>query len=172
MPLLHRTRTPLVIVLGAAVALAVRRSLVEVRGPSMEPTLWPGDRLVTVPAIAAWLRVGHVVVLDDPEDASHRLIKRIVAVAEGHVEVRGDDPRRSTDGRRWGPVPRGAVRRIAITRWPSVLSPLRRRPTAIDREAAPEPTHETAATPEAAPPGEAAPAHETAPTRAGSADPD
>ena len=154
---LHRTRIPLVVLLGATAALVVRRSLVAVRGPSMEPTLWPGDRLVTVPAVAGWLRVGQVVVLDDPEDASHRIIKRIVAVAGDHVEVRGDDPQRSTDGRRWGPVPRDAVRRIAITRWPSVLSPLHRRPTVIGHGAPP--------TPGALPTRDAAPARETAPTR-------
>lgn len=112
--------------LGAGLALVVRSSLVEVRGPSMEPTLWPGDRLVTIPTRAAWLRPGQVVVLDDPEDPSHRVIKRIVAIDDGDVQVRGDDPRRSTDGRRWGPVPVAAVRRVAVTRWPAVCSPLTR----------------------------------------------
>ena len=111
---------------AAATALLVRRNLVEIRGPSMEPTLWPGDRLVTVPAHPRWLRAGQIVVLDDPDDPSHRIIKRVVKLAEDDVEVRGDDPLRSTDGRRWGPVPVRAIRRIAITRWPAVLSPLRR----------------------------------------------
>lgn len=126
------SRGPLLAVLlgCAGVALALRRSLVEVRGPSMEPTLWPGDRLVTIPARPGWLRSGQVVVLEDPEEPSHRIIKRVVAVSVDHVEVRGDDPRRSTDGRRWGPVPRTAVQRIAITRWPAVLSPLTRVPQA------------------------------------------
>jgi nickel-type superoxide dismutase maturation protease len=114
--------------LSASVALALRRSLVEVRGPSMEPTLWPGDRLVTLPARRRWLHPGQVVVLDDPLDASHQVIKRITAVTGDHVHVRGDDPRRSTDGRRWGPVPAASVRRIAVTRWPAVLSPLTRPP--------------------------------------------
>jgi nickel-type superoxide dismutase maturation protease len=114
----------------ALAVVALRRSLVEVRGPSMEPTLLPGDRLITVPARPRCLRPGQVVVLEDPADPSHRVIKRVVRVADDSVEVRGDDPRRSTDGRRWGPVPSRAVRRIAVTRWPDVLSPLTRRPEA------------------------------------------
>lgn len=112
--------------LGLA-ALVVRRSLVEVRGPSMLPTLWEGDRLVTVPAHRTWLRPGQVVVLRDPADAEHLVIKRVTAVSRDHVEVRGDDPDRSTDGRLWGPVPTTAVQRVAIARWPAVLSPLTRR---------------------------------------------
>jgi nickel-type superoxide dismutase maturation protease len=126
-------RRTLLLVLGSAalLGLLLRRSLVEVRGPSMEPTLWPGDRLVTVPAVDAWLRPGQIVVLDDPEDPSHRLIKRVVGIDGGGVEVRGDDPRRSTDGRRWGAVPATSVRRIAVTRWPQVRSPLRRDPEAL-----------------------------------------
>ncbi len=113
---------------GGVVALLGRRSLVEVRGPSMLPALWPGDRLLTVPARRRWLRAGQIVVLADPADPSHLVIKRIVQVAGDHVGVRGDDPRRSTDGRRWGPVPARSVRRIAVTRWPAVGSPLTRRP--------------------------------------------
>lgn len=111
-------------------SLGLRRQLVEIRGPSMEPTLWPGDRLLTVPALAAWVRPGQIVVLDNPDRPGHRVIKRVTSVArttEGsRVEVRGDDPDRSTDGRHWGPVPARAIRRIAVTRWPQVLSPLTR----------------------------------------------
>ena len=112
----------------ALVALVLRRSLVEVRGPTMLPTLWEGDRLVTIPAHRAWLRRGQVVVLRDPADPSHLVIKRVTAVGSGdRVEVRGDEPDRSTDGRLWGPVPTSAIRRVAVTRWPQVLSPLTRR---------------------------------------------
>ncbi len=114
-----------VLVLGALLA---RRSLVEVRGPSMLPALWAGDRLVTVPGCRAWLRPGQVVVLRDPADPSHLVIKRVVAVTGDRVQVRGDDPDHSTDGRLWGPVPTSAVTRIAVTRWPQVLSPLTHRP--------------------------------------------
>lgn len=122
-----RRRAMLLLTGTVVVGVLGRRSLVEVAGPSMEPTLWPGDRLLTIPAHPRWLATGQVVVLRDPEDPDHRVIKRITAVRGDRVEVRGDDPTRSTDGRRWGPVPSHAVHRIAITRWPAVLSPLAHR---------------------------------------------
>lgn len=115
------------VLLAAAAGIALRRSFVDVAGPSMEPSLWPGDRLITVPAHPRLLTVGQVVVLNDPDDTSHRIIKRITAIDGDRVEVRGDDPTRSTDSRRWGSVASSEVRRIAITRWPTVLSPLTHR---------------------------------------------
>ena len=120
-------RVGAVVLISAAVGIALRRSFVDVAGPSMEPTLWPGDRLITVPAHPRLLSVGQVVVLTDPDDASHQIIKRITAIDGAGVEVRGDDPMRSTDSRRWGPVPVARIRRIALTRWPAVLSPLTHR---------------------------------------------
>ena len=114
----------------AAGSIALRRQLVEVRGPSMEPTLWPGDRLVTVPALTPWLRPGQIVVLENPDRPGHRVIKRVTSVIStpdgAQVEVRGDDADRSTDGRHWGPIPAHAIRRIVVTRWPELLSPLTR----------------------------------------------
>lgn len=129
-PLLGLGRAGAAVGMGLFVGLAVRRRLVEVRGPSMEPTLWPGDRLLTVPAFRWLLRPGQIVVLSDPQDPGHLIIKRLTDIAGDVVEVRGDDPRRSTDGRWWGPVPTASVRRIAVTRWPAVRSPLARRPDA------------------------------------------
>ena len=119
--------TAAVLFATAVGALAARRTLVEVRGPSMEPTLWPGDRLVSLPARPAWLCDGQIVVLRDPEDPTHRIVKRLTRVDDGWVEVRGDDPSRSTDGRRWGPLPATSIERIVVARWPDVRSPLRRR---------------------------------------------
>ena len=106
--------------------LAVNRSLVDVRGPSMEPALWPGDRLLTVPAAMWRLRVGQVVVVTDPADPDHGVVKRLAAVGRDDVEVLGDAPDRSTDSRTWGRLPRSAVRRVAIARWPDLRTPLRR----------------------------------------------
>lgn len=119
------------VLLAAIAGIALRRSFVDVAGPSMEPALWPGDRLITVPAHPRWLTVGQVVVLDDPDDTSHRIIKRITAIDGSRVEVGGDDPARSTDSRRWGSVAATDIRRIAVTRWPAVLSPLTHRAGAI-----------------------------------------
>jgi nickel-type superoxide dismutase maturation protease len=116
---------------GAAVltygaVLAVNRSLVVVRGPSMEPALWAGDRLLTVPARRGWLAPGQVVVVADPQDPDHLVVKRLTALGSGKVEVLGDNPAASTDSRTWGRLPLAAIRRIAVARWPDVRSPLRR----------------------------------------------
>jgi nickel-type superoxide dismutase maturation protease len=106
--------------------LAVNRSLVEVQGPSMQPALWEGDRLLTVPARRGWLEPGQVVVVADPHDPDHLVVKRLTAIGAGRVEVHGDHPAASTDSRTWGPLPLAAVRRIAVARWPDLRSPLRR----------------------------------------------
>jgi nickel-type superoxide dismutase maturation protease len=116
---------------GGAVALygavrAINRSLVEVQGPSMQPALWEGDRLLTVPARRGWLEPGQVVVVADPQDPDHLVVKRLTTIGAGRVEVHGDHAVASTDSRTWGPLPLRAVRRIAVARWPDLRSPLRR----------------------------------------------
>ncbi|MTV25312.1 nickel-type superoxide dismutase maturation protease [Nitriliruptoraceae bacterium ZYF776] len=125
-----RTATALVaaVYLGT---LAVNRSLVEVRGGSMEPTLWPGDRLLTVPARRAWLRTGRVVVVAEPGRPDHLVVKRLTrtsadGLAPGRVEVLGDHAAASTDSRAWGPVPVDAVRRVVVRRWPDLRTRLHR----------------------------------------------
>jgi nickel-type superoxide dismutase maturation protease len=120
-------RLAAIVACGYVLVLTVNRSLVAVRGPSMEPALWPGDRLLTVPALAWLLRPGQVVVVQDPGDPQHRVVKRLVAIGESGADVRGDAPDRSTDSRTWGPVPVSSVLRIAVARWPDLRTPLRRR---------------------------------------------
>jgi len=120
-------------ILGAAGAAAVtvglgflgRRVLshldaVEVSGRSMVPTLRPGDRLL----VETWTyrrrapHVGEVVVAPDPRAPTRELVKRVAAVAEGRVSLRGDAAR-STDSRRFGSVPVTSVRaRAAFRYWP------------------------------------------------------
>jgi nickel-type superoxide dismutase maturation protease len=119
------------VALGAVVYLGVlglNRSFVEVRGASMEPALWPGDRLLTLPAWLVGVRPGAVVVVRDPADRAHPVIKRVHAIVDGRVDVRGDAAARSTDSRQWGPLPRSSVRRVAIVRWPDLRTRLVRRP--------------------------------------------
>jgi nickel-type superoxide dismutase maturation protease len=113
-------------VAGYGLVLAVNRSLVEVRGRSMEPTLRPGDRLLTVPARTAWLRPGRVVVVGDPGDADHLAVKRVASLGRGQVAVLGDHPEASTDSRTWGALPVAAVRRIVVRRWPDLRTRLHR----------------------------------------------
>jgi hypothetical protein len=133
-------RAGLVVGVAYLATLAVNRSLVVVQGPSMEPALWPGDRLVTVPAHWWWLRPGQVVVVIPP-DGPARVVKRLHglerAAGAGHArdrsarwlaDVRGDAVDRSTDSRWWGPVPVRHIRRVAIARWPDLRTRLRRPP--------------------------------------------
>ncbi len=50
-----------------------------------------------------------VVAVRDPRDPKRVLVKRIGAVLEDEVVVRGDNPAASTDSRSFGPVPKSAV---------------------------------------------------------------
>jgi nickel-type superoxide dismutase maturation protease len=113
------------------VVLACNRSLVEVRGDSMVPTLWAGDRLLTLPSWLLRPHPGRIVVARDPRDPSRVLVKRVHRpVGRDHLDVRGDDPDASTDSRIYGPIPRRAVRRVVVARWPDLRTPLRR-PTPV-----------------------------------------
>jgi nickel-type superoxide dismutase maturation protease len=104
-------------------ALAVNRSLVEVRGSSMLPTLWPGDRVLSVPMLGP-ARPGTVVVVRHPADPDHLVVKRVRTVGPDGVDVRGDHAAASTDSRHFGRLPRAAVRRRVVRRWPDLRSPL------------------------------------------------
>ena len=118
----------------AAVSVGVRRSLMRVRGLSMRPTLREGDLVLTVPLPpvsgdgplhgAAWearrrlVRPGVMVVLSEPGDREHLIIKRVTAVTPDGVEVVGDDPGWSIDSRTFGSVPHRDVRRIVLGKVP------------------------------------------------------
>ena len=93
----------LAVVAGAA--LRPRRVVVE--GPSMEPTLATGDRLVAARGRAA--RVGDVVAVRRPGGDRRLMVKRVVAVRGDKVVVAGDNPARSTDSRSFGPVRRREI---------------------------------------------------------------
>lgn len=100
-----------------ALAVARRRlDAVEVRGRSMAPTLLPGDRLLV--ARAGW-RVGDVVLAHDPRTPTRELIKRVAAVGDHGVILRGDNPVASTDARAFGSVSPDSIRWRAVARyWP------------------------------------------------------
>src|SRR5580692_5151642 len=78
--------------LAAAVALGmaaavIRPRRVVVEGRSMEPTLAPGDRLLVVRAGS--LHAGDVVAVRDPRQPGRVLVKRIGAVLDDGIVVRG-----------------------------------------------------------------------------------
>lgn len=147
-PRRRRARLALLGVAAYALTWIANRSLRRVEGPSMLPSLWPDDLLVTVPA--TWVRpeAGDVVVADVD---GHRVTKRLAAAPGARVELRdghllvdgtwwaapdavpvdedvawapppdhtvllGDHRARSTDTRAAGPVPHGAIDRVALAR--------------------------------------------------------
>jgi nickel-type superoxide dismutase maturation protease len=107
--------------------LRYRPYRVAVEGSSMAPTLWPGDYLVATRPRR--IRRGDVVVVAHPTRPLE-VVKRVVALpgeaAEGRTLgpdeylVLGDNPLQSTDGRSFGPVPRGSIGGVVRWRyWPS-----------------------------------------------------
>jgi nickel-type superoxide dismutase maturation protease len=99
------SRASAIAVVVGVVVVRPRRVVVE--GRSMEPTLAPGDRVLVVRARG--LHPLDVVAVRDPRDPKRVLVKRIGAVLEDEVVVRGDNPAASTDSRSFGPVPKSAV---------------------------------------------------------------
>jgi len=107
-PLLAVTGVGLVgVAAGLAAAAAGRCDRVVVAGSSMAPGLLPGDRLLV------WrngrVRPGDLVVVRDPRGTSRTVVKRVAAVGDAGVDVRGDNPAASTDSRTWGTVAWGLV---------------------------------------------------------------
>jgi len=68
----------------------------------MEPVLREGDWIVV--SLGRRPRVGEVVLVRDPRDAEHLMLKRVAEVTDGVCRVLGDRPEESTDSRTFGPV--------------------------------------------------------------------
>lgn len=109
-----------------------RLVVVDVQGPSMEPTLYDGDRVLVRRAPLTAVRTGDLVVVARPHSpefaaAGHWVIKRVAATAgeqippvirhswaendidfagvivpDGRLLLLGDNPTRSGDSRHWG----------------------------------------------------------------------
>jgi signal peptidase I len=60
-------------------------------GPSMNPTLRPGDDLVIAPCAGREVRVGDVVVFAHPHNPGERVVHRVAAVEEKGLRTRGDN---------------------------------------------------------------------------------
>ncbi|TMK13896.1 MAG: hypothetical protein E6G63_09470 [Actinobacteria bacterium] len=98
-----------------------RPSRIAIEGPSMAPTLFPGDWVVVVPQRT--YRRGAVVVVEHPGRPAYEIIKRLMGLPGDRVGervlgpdefwVEGDGPA-STDSRHFGPVTRAELKARAI----------------------------------------------------------
>jgi nickel-type superoxide dismutase maturation protease len=85
-----------------------------VEGPSMLPTLRPGDCLLV--RHGAPIRPGDVVVARFPSRAGLLVVKRAVRAEGGLWWVQGDNPAGQDDSRRYGPAE--VVARVLVRWWP------------------------------------------------------
>ncbi len=116
----HLCRRCIAAIAGACAAAAIARWVtalrrVEVVGPSMMPTLQPGDRLLL--AGVRQPRAGDIVALVDPREPSRILVKRVLSVSDQMVEVGGDNPTESTGSETFGAVPARSLHGRAIYRY-------------------------------------------------------
>lgn len=81
-----------------------------VRGESMRPTLLPGQKVLVnkFSFMIANPKPGDIVVVKSPEDG-RLVVKRIDKVEDGKYFVLGDNPKRSTDSRSFGPIQKKAI---------------------------------------------------------------
>lgn len=77
----------------------------------MQPSLWPGDRVVVRPLkqMNQDLQPGMVVVSWHPSQKGTRLIKRLIRIEAGGLWLEGDNPLQSTDSRQLGIIPRDCL---------------------------------------------------------------
>lgn len=81
----------------------------------MLPTLQPGDRLVV--SRHRRPRPGDLVAVRDPRQPARLLVKRVASIDGNRVDIRGDNPRASTDSRTFGPLPTADVVGIVVRRY-------------------------------------------------------
>mgnify|MGYP001583003682 FL=1 len=74
----------------------------------MAPSLRAGEWVLGVKR--PWrVAVGDVIVIEHPQRPGFRLVKRVAAIGDDGIMVRGDQPEHSVDSRSFGPVPSTAV---------------------------------------------------------------
>lgn len=95
---------------GAVAAWLAGREVerIEVSGPSMNPTLADGDRLLLLRKHSR-LRPGDLVALRDPHDSGRLLVKRVASLESAGLVVHGDNPASSRDSRSFGTVPHSSI---------------------------------------------------------------
>ncbi len=84
-----------------------------VQGESMSPSLRDGDQLLALTPHVIPIQPGRIIAF---RREGELYLKRVLSrEAEGWFAV-GDNPSRSTDSRRFGPVPASAVEAVAVCR--------------------------------------------------------
>ncbi|MET0424957.1 MAG: S26 family signal peptidase [Actinoplanes sp.] len=120
-----------VLALVLAVVVARRRfTMVTVDGPSMQPALEPGDRVLMRRGHPRRIRPGQLVVARKPwpgqrwtdpqpgplDGATTWLIKRVADTdPTGGLWLLGDNAAQSWDSRQWGPCPTDKVHGVVLT---------------------------------------------------------
>ena len=85
--------------------------LLRVKGDSMAPTLSGGDALFAVSTRLIDVKPGRIIAFRRGDDL---LIKRALSREGDGWYVVGDNPSRSTDSRRFGPVPDSSIQAVAL----------------------------------------------------------
>lgn len=97
--------------------LALASAPARVRGRSMEPTLFDGDLVAIRPPALGEPHVGQIVVAWTGE---REVIKRVAAIDDSGIRLRGDNKSATTDP---APLPAEAIRGVVILRyWPPMRS--------------------------------------------------
>jgi signal peptidase I len=116
-----------VLALAGWTFLRSRPSRVAIEGPSMAPTLLPGDwALIVVPRS---YRRGDIVVVEHPGRPGYEMVKRVTgtpgdtvgerALGADEYWVEGDFAQASTDSRSFGPVTRDELKaKVVLVYWP------------------------------------------------------
>ncbi|HVL91525.1 MAG TPA: nickel-type superoxide dismutase maturation protease [Actinomycetota bacterium] len=107
---------------GAALWLSRRYIPVKVQGPSMLPTLRPGDWLIV--SLKAKPRVGDIVVAR--RDDGLEIVKRVARIDDSGVELIGDNAPMSTDSRTIGVIAPDQIIGVAKPFLGIAASPTRR----------------------------------------------
>ncbi|KAJ4429300.1 hypothetical protein ANN_26304 [Periplaneta americana] len=109
--------------------------ILQCTGPSMEPTIYSNDVLLTEHISPRFQRIkkGDIIIAKSPCNPRMHICKRVTAmpgdevcvgfstqvVPRGHVWLEGDNRSNSADSRTYGPVPQGLIHGRALCRvWP------------------------------------------------------